>query len=402
MSSYRPKIWLIDPDNFTPHYDINLGRALIAEGWEVIWVTSPHQFDRLPEVSALTTEELFFRVLKRFPIRNIEWFSYSINLRRALKAIVYPFNLARLHCRLCSQSPAILHVQWTLMPPLERLLWKVWRQKGWYIVFTCHDPAPMNGSIPRWLYHAIYDLCSEADAVIVHGCRARSILEASGVTSHRIHIIEPGPPGFSFPIGREEARLSLGIERSVPVLLMFGYIKPYKGLQTLLESLQMVRSSIGDVLLIIAGELLEPASKYQRFIANLGLEKNVRWSDGYVPEQFTACYFSAADVVVLPYLEASSSAVLLNAFLEGRPVVASAVGEIPDMLKDGVSGLLVPPGDPVALSAAIVSLLRNPAFASSIGCKGRELLKSRFSWSKAAKLTGELYRYVSKGASSNP
>jgi glycosyltransferase involved in cell wall biosynthesis len=120
----------------------------------------------------------------------------------------------------------------------------------------------------------------------------------------------------------------------------------------------------------------------------------VRWSGGYVPDRLSSTYFAAANIVVLPYHEASSSGVLLNAYSAGRPVVASAVGDIPGMMEDGQSGMLVPPRDPAALAKAIVKMLLDPRRAELMGARGQQLTESRFNWAMIAKRTGELYSRV--------
>jgi glycosyltransferase involved in cell wall biosynthesis len=395
MPSYRRKIFIVDPDNFTPLYDLNLAKALGEEGWEVEWVTSAHQFESMPDTRTVTVREAFFRNLKGMPLRHFHRIPFLPNVRRIFKALSYPLDLISLDLAFRAQKPGIIHVQWALLPYLDSAFWEKWRRRGWVVVFTCHDPIPLSGSLPMIFLPSNYRLCTASDSVIVHGRWARRFLEASGVPGEQIHIVEPGPPSSGTSVTRAQARLALGLSPAAPILLFFGYIKPYKGLRTLLESLSMIRAAVGDFQLLIAGEIMEPFRRYEHFIKKHGLTKIVRWSGGYVPDSLSSVYFAAADVVVLPYHEASSSGVLLNAYRAGRPVVASAVGDIPTMVEDGRSGLLVPPRNPAALARAVVSILRDPTRGRSMGTTGQQLVDSRFNWAMIAKRTGELYSRLS-------
>jgi glycosyltransferase involved in cell wall biosynthesis len=395
MTNCRRKVFIVDPDNFTPLYDFNLAKALGEEGWEVEWVTSAHQFESMPDTRSVAAREAFFRNLKGMPLKHLHRIQSIPNLRRIFKAFCYPLDLIALDFHLRGQKPGILHVQWALLPYLDSALWERWRRRGWVVVFTCHDPIPLSGSLPMIFLRSNYRLCTASDTVIVHGRWARRFLEASGVPGNQIHIVEPGPPSSGTSVERAQARLVLGLSPTAHILLFFGYIKPYKGLRTLLESLPMIRSAVGDFQLLIAGEIMEPLRRYEHFIRRHGLTKIVRWSGGYVPDSLSSVYFAAADAVILPYHEASSSGVLLNAYRAGRPVVASAVGDIPNMVEDGQSGLLVPPRDPAALARAVISILRDPTRGRSMGAAGQQMVESRFNWATIAKRTGELYSRLS-------
>jgi D-inositol-3-phosphate glycosyltransferase len=285
-------------------------------------------------------------------------------------------------------------VQWALLPFGDACFWRKWQRHGWKVIFTCHDPFIPLGSMPRLIGSFQRHLCESADAVIVHGPSGAKILEGKGIRPDRIKIVPPGPPTLFPASDRNEARLALQIDSEIPVLLFLGYIKPYKGLAVLLKSLPKVKAEVGKVILLIAGEMMEPWSRYRNLIEKLGLGDDVRWSEGYVSDLVGSLCFAAADAVVLPYIQASHSGVLLTAYTYQKPVVASAVGGVPEMVEDGISGLLVHPGNPDALAKAIIEVLGNKPMADKMALRGRELISSRFNWDEIARQTEEIYLHL--------
>lgn len=388
-----PPVLLLDPGNFTPIHDIKLAQALLERGWDVTWVTSPHQFDEIPVMPSLQVQKAFWAHLRHVPM-NGRGLSKRIPvpLRKVTKALSYPFDLDDFHHHLKLRKPGIIHVQWALLPFLDQLFWWKWQKAGWIVVFTVHDPRPLAGSLPRVLAQGVSKLCRKADAVIVHGQYARRELAHLAMAEEKLHIIAPGAPFMGPPADRGHARRALGLDPNTPVALFFGYIKPYKGLHILLESLPLIRKALGKMTLLVAGELMEARHRYEKIISRKGLSGEVRWHDGYIPDRFISLYFAAADVVVLPYLEASSSGVLLTSYACSRPVVASALGGIPEQVEDGKSGCLVAPGDPAALASALIRLLGNPLLAESMGVSGRWLLEKKFAWKDVAASTEALYQ----------
>lgn len=396
MADVHGKALILDPDNFTPLYDAQLSSELSQLGWQVVWVTSTPQFGQMPQPQSVRVENTFFRILKRPFWRILLRRRFLLTVRRLAKAAGYFWGLYLLYRSLCRQVPGILHVQWALFPWVDGLLWQMLRRQGWVVVYTCHDPVPLTGSLPKWFSKVTRRLCLAADGVIVHGQWAHRTLEKMGIPAARIHVIEPGAFTKSLTLEQHTARRILGLDPEVPIILFFGFIKPYKGLEILLDSLPRVRAELKKFQLLVAGEFMESVSNYRKWLAKEGLSDFVQWFEGYMPEEKSRCYFAAANTVVLPYLEASSSAVLLQAYSASRPVVASAVGDIPSMVEDQKTGLLVPPKDPVALAKAIVSILKDEETAVHMGSNGRDLLESRFNWAKAASRTEILYLQLYK------
>lgn len=154
---------------------------------------------------------------------------------------------------------------------------------------------------------------------------------------------------------REAARAALGVEGDL--LLFFGFVRPYKGLDVLLDALPEIAAE-RPVSLIVAGEFYEPIATYRQRVQALGMRERVRFLDRYLPDEDVRRLFAAADVCVLPYRSATQSGVIQVAYASGCPVITTRVGGLPEFVAEGESGYTVPPDDPAALAAAVLEFYR--------------------------------------------
>lgn len=251
-------------------------------------------------------------------------------------------------------------------------------------IFLCHNVKPHESTVlDAALLRAAY---ASADAFVVHAEQERSALHAWS-TSRPI-TVHPHPVYRVFRKGnltREEARQQLGLTGDV--LLFFGYVRQYKGLHLALEALPQILSR-RNVTLVVAGEFYEDRATYERQIRNLGIEKHVRLVDRYIANEEVETYFVATDLVVQPYLHATQSGISQVAFGFGRPVLATSVGGLPDAIRDGETGLLVPPGEPVAIANAVCRFFDDklgPSMEASISGASE-----RFGWDSLARVVCEV------------
>lgn len=387
---------MIDPLNYTPYYDLNLCDALIANGWQVEWMTSPYMFEAIDWPAHVPVRNVFLRHASAV-IDRLSWIRRSRPIRSAIKAFFYPFDLLRLDREMSARPAGILHVQWALLPMVDALFWKRWQKRGWRIVYTAHDVDGLDGTTPKLLIGANQRLFRIADAVAAHSGRDCGRIAQLGAPASRVRRIPQGTPGIFTPVtlSRDDARRELGLDPERPTILFFGLLKAYKSLETLLSAMVLIRSRVPNVLLLIAGESLTPHGHYSGLIARLGLADAVRWDRGFIPTARVAAHFAAADVVALPYRAASSSAVLLNAFAHARPVVATAVGAFPEMIDHGKTGLLVSPEAPPELADALVSVLLNPDLARAMGEQARAYAAAHHEWPLIGQATSDIYMSIS-------
>lgn len=151
---------------------------------------------------------------------------------------------------------------------------------------------------------------------------------------------------------KQEARKKLGIS-SDHVMLSFGYVRAYKGLGVLLDAMPLILEKISGMLLI-AGEFYEDEKIYRDKIRELGLEGQIQVYSKYISNEDISTYFSAADVVVLPYISATQSAIVPVAYHFNKPVIATNVGGLADVVIHGRTGFIVPPQNPKAFADAVV------------------------------------------------
>jgi glycosyltransferase involved in cell wall biosynthesis len=173
-----------------------------------------------------------------------------------------------------------------------------------------------------------------------------------------------------------------------PTVLFFGRIWPYKGLQFLIRAEPLITQEIPDVKFVIAGEG-EDFARYRRMMIHP--DRFVVYNE-YVPDDRGAELFRQASVVVLPYVEASQSGVIPLAYTWMKPIVATSVGGLPEMVENGRTGYLVAPRDEEALASAIVRLLRDPPLCRQMGLNGKRKLDAEFAPDLVARQTLDVYQ----------
>jgi glycosyltransferase involved in cell wall biosynthesis len=163
-------------------------------------------------------------------------------------------------------------------------------------------------------------------------------------------------------IPQAEARARLGLPGSGPILLFFGLVRPYKGLACLLDALALLNDLAEPPYLVVAGEFWQAKEAYQQQINRLGLARQVRLDNRYIPNEEVSLYFSAADLFVAPYTGGTQSGSLKLALGFGLPAVASRAiaSDLDEYVDRGVT--LVETGDAHSLAAGMrQALLRKAA-----------------------------------------
>lgn len=280
----------------------------------------------------------------------------------------------------------VIHLQEVADPFLDWLLIRLQRVP---LVLTVHDPAPHMGELGFMKYYQqrrplVEELRRRADWIIVPGSDTRrQLLDLHPeLTDGRVAVIPLGVYDYFLRWQRPEHAEKPG------TVLFFGRINAYKGLGVLLDAWERVVAECPHARLVIAGQGYDLPNHRERILR----DPQCVLIDRFVSSQEVAQMFTEASIVVLPYVEGTQSGVVSVALAFGKPAVVTSVGSLPEMVEDGVSGLVVPPRDPDALATAIVRLLRDEPLRRKMEKGARQLASSRFNNETLAQQTEEVYQ----------
>lgn len=274
----------------------------------------------------------------------------------------------------------LAHYQWLTLPGLDSFLLPSRRPR----VMTAHYILPPRPS--RRQLASARRAFGAMDAVVAHsGHGARRLREAVGLDPARIRVIHHG--AFDYLTRQpEEKPLAPELEGAEsPVILFFGLLRPYKGIDTLLEAFRQVK---GAELWVVGNPRMDVAP-----LRALAAEApgRVRFLTRFVEDAEIPALMRAADVVVLPYRDAEHSGVLYAALAFGKPLVLSAVGGFPEIAEQGAARL-VPPEDPSTLASALHDLVSDETARMELGHAATRAADGSYSWDEAARQTITLYK----------
>jgi glycosyltransferase involved in cell wall biosynthesis len=220
-----------------------------------------------------------------------------------------------------------------------------------------------------------------ADQLIVHSEHIRTLMAHElGGASRNISLMP------HIQIGQE--LVSPVLDEEEHLILFFGRIWPYKGLEYLIRAEPLISARVPDVRIMIAGQG-EEFSRYSRMMVHP--ERFIVHNE-FISEERTAEYFGRASIVVLPYIEASQSGVIPLAYSAAKPVVATTVGGLPEMVEHGRTGYLVAPRSEGHLADALVRLLLDGNLRHEMGANGKRKVELECSPEEIALKTLEVYR----------
>jgi glycosyltransferase involved in cell wall biosynthesis len=287
-------------------------------------------------------------------------------------------TIRRIFREIESFAPDVIHYQ-GLHPWLDLAL-PLW---GRYpLVCTVHDFRPHPGDkvskkTPFWVEMFVR---RRADQIIVHSQHVRDLMvKELGGAGENIFLMP------HIQIGQELA--SSIVEEDENLILFYGRIWEYKGLEYLIRAEPLITARIPNVRIMIAGKG-EDFSRYARMMVH---PENFIVHNEFISEERTAEYFQRASVVVLPYIEASQSGVIPLAYSAAKPVVATTVGGLPEMVEHGRTGYLVPPRDTLTLADNLIRLLLDKNLRRQMGANAKHKIELECSPETIARQTVEVY-----------
>ncbi|MCV2360218.1 glycosyltransferase family 4 protein [Paucibacter sp. TC2R-5] len=294
-------------------------------------------------------------------------------------------NARKIWREISAFSPEIIHLQENLRDELMLLMPLM---KRYPIAMTIHDPENHSGhdsKAMRFSRYRLYRLLARRriDSAFAHGANMVSQVEKILPRLRgRVHSIHHGPLGSSD---------SLGVSEESPVescFLFFGRIHAYKGLKYFVEAIKLLRLEGLSVVGVIAG-------RGSDLVPNMPAINEVpeafRVMNRYISEEEVRVIFAHTTAAVLPYLDGTQSGVAAMALGYGRPVIATRVGSIPELVRAGVNGLLINPADVNELADAMRSLVKDELLRKSLATGALELRDGELSWGQVAKVTSQAY-----------
>jgi alpha-maltose-1-phosphate synthase len=249
------------------------------------------------------------------------------------------------------------------------------------IVYTEHDPEFHYGE--KFLVKLNQGMASKllrksSKAIIVHGENLKKILVTNGIREKKIWVIPHGD--FSF-----YEQWSTETKTEEKTILFFGSIQAYKGLDYLIQAVAIILPLLPDLRVIIAGN--GDFSRYSKIIDENNLHSHFEIHNRFIPDEEVSQFFQRSSIVILPYVNASQSGIIPIAYSFKKPVIATNVGSIPEILDNGINGLIIPPRDSNALATAIFELLTNNQLRKEMGENAYNKMKIFYNWDIIAKKT---------------
>ncbi|HEX3803813.1 MAG TPA: glycosyltransferase family 4 protein [Solirubrobacteraceae bacterium] len=367
------RVDLVDPPAYSPPYDHALASALARLGASVRLVTSRFAYGDPPAPDGYVRKERFYRHAVG---------PASSRLRALSKRAEHPVDMLRYR----GAAADVVHFEWLTVPRIDlRLLPRR------PTVLTIHDPLERGRPpLPASAFRAV-------DAIVVHSEFAREqVVAQHGLEPDRVHVIRHGALGTTLgEFGRKERQNSPSAaalprelrDNGSPVVLSYGLIRPYKGIETLLEAWR----GIEDAQLWIVGR---PMVDIQQFIAAAPPRTTI--APRFVIPEEEAALFERADLVVLPYERSERfgfSGVLATALGYGKAIVLSDVGGFAEVSGQGAARL-VAPGDPQALRATLTELIADADQRDRLAAAAAKAAVEVYSWDAAARATLALYEKI--------
>jgi glycosyltransferase involved in cell wall biosynthesis len=367
------RVQLIDPSAFTPPYDRALARALAAAGAEVELITSRFLYGPVPEPDGYRVSESFYRRTAR---RGLE-----ARGRRAYKLAEHLPDMLRLRRQLTGD---LTHYQWLTVPGLDHRLIPHRRPR----VLTAHyiaSPEPSARELRR-----ARRVFGGMDAVIAHSeTGAARLRDEIGLPGERVRVIPHGAFDYLTELKHEDPLPPELEGADGPVILFFGLLRPYKGIDLLIEAFSRLDPADRAELWIVGNPRMDISGLREAAAKANG---KVRWLPRFIPDAEIPAIMRRADLLVLPYRDGEQSGVLYTGLAFGKAMVISDVGGFGEVARTGDAARLVPAGDAGALAGALAELTSDSTARERLAERAAAAGSGDYGWQSIAEKTLDLYR----------
>ena len=328
-----------------------------------------------------------FKVLKILPSKNpedskiIKIKDYMLYVRSMLKLIL--------------GNNILIHYQF-FRSKIELLFLWIFKMAGAHIVYTAHNVLPHESSkIDPWIFRSIYHT---VDEIIVHSdFIKKKLLNQFTINKAKVHVIPHGDFNMFLPVLEKtgiSARKRFAYAPEDKVLLFFGYIREYKGLDLLLDAFGTLQNHDNRFKLLIAGSPATEAllREYSERIQATPGTQNIHAVLDFIPHENVADYFLTSDLVVLPYRKIDHSGIVHLACSFGKPVLATKVGDFEEVILPQKTGFLIEENTIKSLAEGIHNAFSDSFNLKEMGKAAKTYSDTHFSWNRIALKTIEVYQ----------
>jgi len=315
---------------------------------------------------------------------------------RSIKLFKYFYYLWKLYLIIRKQKVNIIHFQFFRRPRIESIYFVVLKGLGYKLAYTVHDITPLDNNKIDPLFNLL--VYKTADILFVHSDTNReTVIKLVNINRQKIKVVPDANYADFLPAGvmeKNHIRKELDLETNDNVILFFGHIKEYKGLDILLDSLHLVAKIVKNLVLIIAGNIENDnlKKKYDEMISQMPSSVRIMPTFKFVPMQETYKYFISSDVVALPYRRITHSGIINLALLFGRPAVATKVGDCADRIIEGKSGLLSKGHTPEDFSEILIDAFSDKQRLEEMGNSAKSLSEAKLTWDDTSDLLKSFYQ----------
>ena len=321
--------------------------------------------------------------------KDYENTSFKIDSTNYLINTINPFSYFKTARFIKKINPDLIIFQWW-HPFFAPCYWSIAKliKKHCKIIFLCHNVFPHEKfPLQRLLTRKTL---SNGNAYIVHSKLDEQDLLSTIQNAVFKRTVLPTYNVFRLTdISQADARKELNISSDSKVLLFFGFVRKYKGLKHLLNAMPKIVEKLPDCKLLIVGDIIESEKDdYLLRIKQTGCEDNIVLVSDYVPDKEVENYFSACDLVVLPYESATQSGIVQIAYGFNKPVVVTDVGGLSEVVINGKTGYVVPPFDHECIATAVIDFFENKklhAFEKKIRAE-----EYKYSWDRMSEIVNQL------------
>ena len=310
------------------------------------------------DVTMISYKMQYPKILFKKEQRDYSNDTFKVEDTRFLINTANPFNILKAAGDIIKLKPEMVIIQWwhPYFAPCYKILTDRLKRKKIKIVYICHnvfphERFPMDKKLTRMALKS-------ADRYILHAeGEVKDLLSIKPDAAYKVQV-HPTYQAFNFEnMDMATAREKLSVNKDEKLMLFFGFVREYKGLRHLLKAAAILKSDYYKdkkmPVVYVVGDFDGNKDEYIKLIDELGIVDEVKIIDGYVPDKEVEKYFSAANLVVLPYESATQSGIVQIAYGFRKPVIVTRVGGLPEVVEDDVTGRIVEPFDDEALAKAI-------------------------------------------------